>query len=150
MKECVKKSCGLGDSDSELSSIAFMTLDQFIEHLEKVITPDEHNQTPNEFKASRKVGYRYFESHIYPRLKNSRMMDSLVLWTQIRSFIKGSVEVARNNRHLTLEEYLDLSVFSSERCRLDSEDRCIAFKLYTGDPNSTKTRRNLMHPKPVA
>ena len=54
-------------------------------------------------------------------------LDALVAWTQIRSFIKGSVEAVFASRYLTRDEYLNLG---EARCRLSSEHREAAFSIF--------------------
>ena len=66
-------------------------------------------------------------------LGNQRLnLDSLVVWTHIRSFIKGSIEAVLAGRPLTLKEYLALA---PERCRLTSDQRrevYSVFEVYEG------------------
>ena len=57
-------------------------------------------------------------------------LDPLVVWTQIRSFIKGSIEAALAGRALTEEEYLDFEVFGKDRCRLLHEQRKEVYAVY--------------------
>jgi hypothetical protein len=61
----------------------------------------------------------------------SGLLDSLVVWTQIRSFLKGSVEAVLSGGELPLEAYLDTEVFGKDRCRLQEHQRRQAYKLFT-------------------
>jgi superfamily I DNA/RNA helicase len=54
-------------------------------------------------------------------------LDVLVIWSQIRSFIKGSIEAVQAGRPLTQEEYLGLG---ENRCRLPREQRQTAYAAY--------------------
>jgi hypothetical protein len=54
-------------------------------------------------------------------------LDPLVVWTQIRSFIKGSIDAVLKKRYLTREEYLNLGV---NHCRLDRDQRQQAYDTF--------------------
>ena len=58
-------------------------------------------------------------------------LDPLVVWTQIRSFIKGSIEAALQHHPLTLDQYLDMEAFGKDRCRLSLDQRREVYHLYT-------------------
>ena len=57
-------------------------------------------------------------------------MDCLVVWTQIRSFLKGSIEAVLLGRPLHVKEYLDLEAFGKDRCRLPKDLRRKAFDMF--------------------
>ena len=57
-------------------------------------------------------------------------LDALVVWTQIRSSIKGSVHAVRHRRALTLNEYLDHEIIGARRCRLTRDQRRAAYEAY--------------------
>ena len=54
-------------------------------------------------------------------------LDSLVIWGQIRSFIKGSIDAVSEGRPLTQCEYLKLG---QNRCRLSRDQRVAAYSAY--------------------
>jgi hypothetical protein len=66
------------------------------------------------------------------KVTDNEKLDPLVIWTQIRSFIKGSVEalIKLDSDYLELSEYLDMTAFSSARCRLLNEQRVAAYKAF--------------------
>ena len=74
--------------------------------------------------SSRYVNFGHFKRHAY---KSDLGLDVLVIWSQIRSFIKGSMEAVLAGRPLTEEEYMGLGV---NRCRLSPEDRKSAYAAY--------------------
>lgn len=55
-------------------------------------------------------------------------LDALQVWTQIRSFIKGSFEAAQNHRPLTESEYVE--DLSKDRCRLGENSRRKAYAAF--------------------
>uniref|UniRef100_A0A7S3MCI7 DNA helicase n=1 Tax=Spumella elongata TaxID=89044 RepID=A0A7S3MCI7_9STRA len=57
-------------------------------------------------------------------------LDALVVWTQIRSFLKGSIEAVLAGGSLSLEAYLDFEVFGKDRARLKSEQRQRVHELF--------------------
>lgn len=129
VKSCVTKQSAFSTTNSNKESFQdsvqadFMTLDKFIRHMDSMIVSDHVNKV---YKASNRVDYGLFRSEIYPLLigkKSKLSVDALVLWTQIRSFIKGSIESVLSRHPLTLDEYLDLKDFGLDRCRLSETQR---------------------------
>jgi hypothetical protein len=60
-----------------------------------------------------------------------RHISPLRAWTQIYSFIKGSIEAAKSSEKcISRAEYTEGEAFSSGRCRLEKEDREIAYSIY--------------------
>lgn len=68
------------------------------------------------------------------RYRDSRgveiQMNALTAWTQIYSFIKGSVESVMAGRPLTREQYTDLNLIGKGRCKLDNEARNCAYTIF--------------------
>ena len=99
---------------------------------------------------SRRLDFKRFRDSIFPEISPSKSkmkrshkaqqhsvrseedgLDPLVAWTQIRSFIKGSIEAVLQHHPLTLDQYLDMKVFGKDRCRLSPDQRREAYHLYT-------------------
>jgi hypothetical protein len=78
---------------------------------------------------STRVDFARFKRE-FPSLVSDSGLDPLVVWTQIRSSIKGSIHAVMAGRPLTLEEYLDPNVIGARRCRLTSEQREAAYKAF--------------------
>jgi superfamily I DNA/RNA helicase len=57
-------------------------------------------------------------------------LDKLVVWTQIKSFIKGSIEAVVKGAPLSREDYLNTEMIGSRRCRLSPEQREKAYSAY--------------------
>ncbi len=78
--------------------------------------------------ANKKVDFVRFRDKVFSLLttKAARTLDALVVWTQIRSLLKGSMKAALEGGVLSLATYLDTSKFSSDRCRMlpSSAERC--------------------------
>jgi hypothetical protein len=84
-----------------------------------------------DFTPKYRVDFNYFRDDFFPHMRDKDSPEALIVWTQIRSFIKGSIEAALLGRPLTLEEYLDTNVFGEEgRCRLPVEQRRKAYAMY--------------------
>jgi hypothetical protein len=111
-----------------LTGTDFLTLNEFLKLLlGGPVAPPPGRRT---YTASRRVDYERFRAMLpapRPVKRGGARLDALVLWTQIRSFIKGSIEAARAGRPLTLEEYLDLA---PERCRLAPHQRREAYAVF--------------------
>ena len=113
--------------EAALNGTDFLTLDAFLRLLLGGPAPPPGRRT---YSANRKVDYERFRAMLpapRPVKRGGARLDALVLWTQIRSFIKGSIEAARAGRPLTLGEYLDLA---PERCRLAPHQRREAYAVF--------------------
>jgi hypothetical protein len=74
------------------------------------------------FTPKQCVDFNYFRDNFFARIREKFSPEALTVWTQICSFIKGSIEAALLGRPLTLEDYLDAKEFREEdRCRLPIE-----------------------------
>jgi hypothetical protein len=75
------------------------------------------------------VDFDRFKSEIY---NENDQLDSLLIWTNIRSFIKGSIEAIQHpNFVLSRQEYLSTNNFGRKRCRLTVEQRNIVYDVFT-------------------
>lgn len=68
-----------------------------------------------------------FKRRLWDIIGGRQNLCPLQVWTQIRSFIKGSYEAAQKKRPLTMEEYLNIS---PRRCRLGKELRRNAYNIF--------------------
>jgi hypothetical protein len=75
------------------------------------------------------VEFEYFKRSMWDIVgrKGQRATNPLLVWTQIRSFIKGSYEAAKAGRSLNLDEY---QAIARKRCRLDPDKRRHAYAIY--------------------
>ena len=82
------------------------------------------------------VSFTKFRTEIYPVLnefhgnKRITMLDASIVWTQIRSFIQGSIEAATISpapRPLLLEEYLGMA---DKRCKVTRMGRAKVYKVF--------------------
>ena len=64
------------------------------------------------------------------RLYEIPMLEPSVIWTQIRAFIKGSIEAVIKGSPISKEQYLDFNVFPIKRCRLSASQRELAYTIY--------------------
>lgn len=83
-----------------------------------------------EFIRSRRVDFSRFKADFFrsrTREKLCRRLDAVVVWTQIQSFIQGSVEAVLAKRPLEEDEYLALG---ESRVRLSREQRLQAYAAY--------------------
>ncbi len=111
-----------------LTGTDFLTLDAFLKLLHS--WPVAQPPGRGTYNARSRVDYVRFRAMLpapRPLKRGGERLDTLVLWTQIRSFIKGSIEAALAGRPLTLGEYLDLA---PERCRLAPHQRREAYAVF--------------------
>jgi hypothetical protein len=80
---------------------------------------------------SKRIDFSRFKRDFHTIIRESGL-DALIVWTQIRSSIKGSIHAVVQRRALTLKEYVDPKVIGARRCRLTTEQREAAYKAYEG------------------
>jgi len=120
---------GCKGSESKFKSV-FRTYDRMIrecnESLIKLGQPT--TVTKMEFAALERK-FDDFEEQFFLNVKKEMKanLSALVLWTQIRTYIKGSIESVMKGRPLTEEEYLDLG---KNYCRLNQGQRKEAYAVY--------------------
>jgi len=115
------------EENQELRKIEYLTFRKFIEKCMTALP----GAVPRKFDNDSRVDFQRFKRDFKAFLDNCGL-DPLVVWTQIRSFIKGSVEalVKDDAAYISLDEYLDFTVFSSARCRLAEPQRRIAYEIF--------------------
>jgi len=100
------------------------TFQKFLERCEDVVYHENHP-----FPKEKRVDFRLFK-HEFANV-DCGTLDLLTVWTQIRSFIKGSIEACiEKGRDLELNEYLNKEIMGENRCTLSSEDRKQAYEVY--------------------
>ena len=123
VRDIQARQCG----EAALATADFLTLDAFLARLQRSLVEDRSCRT---YPASCRVDFELFK-RMLPGLRSVKrgttLLDEHVLWMQIRSFIKGSLEAAMAGRPLTLREYLELV---PNRCRLAEEQRREAYAVF--------------------
>ena len=114
----VKRALGLLTDDSQDSRIEFWDYDKLLKNCERELFGD----------ASKEKVYVDFDQ--FKSVLDCGELDPLVVWTSIKSFIKGSIEAVMKGEALTREEYLDLEKIGSKRCRLSPEQREKVYDVY--------------------
>ena len=104
-----------GQDDESLKGMQFETYAQVIGSLESQLSPVSEN-TGDRVLNSRKMDFRRFKREVY-RPDSSGGLDILVIWTNIRSYIKGSIEA-----RIGLARGGVLGTWK-RRCRLSPEQR---------------------------
>jgi hypothetical protein len=112
--------------EEQLALTDFLTLDQFLLQMETAAAAAAAVSAPPSWLAGKRVDFSRFRDALFTGGK-AAPLDPLVVWTQIRSFVKGSVEAALAGRPLTKDEYL---AFAKDRCRLSAEQRREVYAAY--------------------
>lgn len=89
-------------------------------------------EAPRSFDKQSYVDFQRFKRD-FQGIYEKCGLDALVIWTQIRSFIKGSVEALRKpgaTKVITMNEYLDFVKFGAARCRLPKQQRETAYEIF--------------------
>ena len=109
----------------------FLNLEEFFEKYNELVPlPEEirYMMPPlPPYSTNKRVDYRQFRDTVYPKIKQSSKLDPLVMWSQIKSFLKGSIEAVLEGGELSLESY---QKFSKDRCRLQKQQREEAYEVY--------------------
>ena len=108
----------------ELANVAFAT---FRDLVNQIWASVPQALTADRWKREHHVDFNMFKMVFFPSIRKRCPMEPSILWTQIRSFIKGSIEAVMQRRYLTKDEYLQLGV---DRCRLNNKQRAIAYEAY--------------------
>ena len=115
--------CGSDIMDGDLQR-KFMTFTELIQTLEFHFTRLNESNSLVSFVRSCKMTYQRFSRDVYLQ---SDSVDALIVWRNIQSFIKGSIESIQLGRPLTEDEYLSLG---SRRCRLSLGHRKEVYKIF--------------------
>lgn len=106
-------------------SMQFEVFGEVIRTLESTLPSREG--TKDLFLPSHKMDYERFKQEVY-QPDSSDDIDALVVWTTIRSFIKGCMEaLTSSSQMLSKNEYLSLGKW---RCRLSPEQRVIVYSTF--------------------
>jgi len=125
----VKSNIGESEHTSE-----FVTFEQLLEELENVL-PRIHGAR-NVFPENKFMRFSTFKREVYDGDKG---VDALIVWTNIRSFIKGSIEAMKDpNSVVSEDEYLSEHNFGKKRCRLLPEQRKIVYEIFLKYQESMK------------
>jgi len=129
-------------------SIEYLRMKNFLRKIEGMINlynceTSEDTLKMSSFSDSHKdsnyVDFHKFRDKIFNKITHkSTTLDPLIVWTQIRSFIKGSIEAIKqestSNHHsttfLSKEIYLDMMIFPFDRCRLNEVQREEAYHIF--------------------
>jgi hypothetical protein len=118
-------------SESTEGNITFMTFDKFVDHMEGVVTgsmvkPSCLRSYPQQSMVD---CHKFVE--LFPHIRGKQcVLSPFIVWTHIKSFIKGSIEAVIQHSPLTLQQYTDVDVFSESRCRLPIALRRTVFAIF--------------------
>jgi ABC-type dipeptide/oligopeptide/nickel transport system ATPase subunit len=129
-KVCNYVKATVGD-DAELSSLHYWTYEKFLSEAEKALGIEGMTDD----RRSRRVDFNRFKLEF---VDAETKIDPLIAWTQIRSFIKGSIQSVTNKRPLTREEYLSLR---KKQNRLDQNQRKLSYSVFEAYSNFIKDNK---------
>lgn len=127
VKEVVGPSTRVGGLDDETPATTYLTFSRFFENCESVAYDNKHP-----FPSRNRIDFSRFKEEYGSIMVNNFDIDPLTVWTQVRSFIKGSIEALIENEGepLSKEQYLDTKMMGSKRCRLNMEERENAYAAF--------------------
>ena len=129
-------------SARDAHSTSFMTFNKLLDRCTRVYAPElaqTHSMSRNAEAYVRFATFRddFYAAHRGERGAGAAGVDALLVWTQIRSFICGSIEAVELSIRsggvapcVPLEAYLDREKFSAGRCRLTDEQRRAAYACF--------------------
>lgn len=113
----------------ELQYVKYSTFDHFLSAIEQ-LSSAKTAAVSAPLEEHKRIDFIRFREEIFPRISDRRTaIDPLVVWTQIRSFFKGSIQAVFESGTLSLHSYLDASVFPPQRCDLHNDHRHETHKL---------------------
>merc|ERR1719491_922275 len=104
----------------------FTTFNKVIDQLEKILP--KVKSVRDEFPNVQLMNFSKFKCVVYD---GSGDVDALIVWTNIRSFIKGSIEALSNHDcFVSEEEFFSYENFGKKRCRFSTEQRRFIYKVF--------------------
>ena len=110
----------------------FVTFDKLLLELEKVLPKVDGIR--DSFPEDLFMKFSTFKRDVYDG-SDSNNVDALIVWTNIRSFLKGSIEALQstsNNKDffVSKEEFLSENNFGKRRCRLETGQRELVYEVF--------------------
>jgi AAA domain len=126
---CVAETVGSSGirEDDKGGRISYLTFQKLLRDCESSLSA-KMNESDFSFQSATRIDYAKFRD--FMKQQSHCKLEPLIVWTQIRSFIKGSIETVTKRRALTLQEYLDTTVIGSRRCRLKAQQRQAAYAAF--------------------
>jgi hypothetical protein len=120
----VKNSIGPTDGSK------FVTFDRVLTELENALPKVDGIR--DSFPEGLFMKFSTFKRDVYDGNKG---IDALIVWTNIRSFLKGSIEALQNNSKskgifVSEDEFLSETNFGKKRCRLTTSQRKIVYEIF--------------------
>ena len=114
----------------EAATTDYLSLTEFISHFEAACCRFKGIGRPKVYVRPNEVTYARFRREVYPFInkRSECKLDALVVWTQIRSFIKGSIDAAHpQGEPLLKEQYISLP---RSRCKLSPAEKEHVYEVY--------------------
>lgn len=117
--------CHYAETAVGSKNCSFTTFNALLSTLESAVP------TQSRFRSNQRVDFARFKREFYRNSKLWGGVDALVVWTNIRSFIKGSVDaLSSQGRILSIEDYVSVEKLGRERCRLAPDCRRDVYKAF--------------------
>lgn len=99
-----------------------------MELLEEMNDENENEKLNENNKGRREVTFELFKNEVYKEIQSENEISAPLLWQEIKSYIKGSVESLNNeNGYISEEEYLN---FGRKRSLCDEERRKKIYEIF--------------------
>jgi hypothetical protein len=118
----VQRSVGLLTDDVRDSAITFWKFDELLDSCEARLFAFR------QYEPEKNVSFQQFKE-VFGQF-DCGDLDALVVWTSIKSFIKGSIEAVVQGTALSREDYLSTEKIGSRRCRLSTEQRGKVYDIF--------------------
>ena len=119
-----------GAIEDGAAAAKYLSLAEFVSHFEAASCRFKGIGRSKVHVRSNEVTYARFRREVYPfiNMRSECKLDALVMWTQIRSFIKGSIEAAHPlGEPLSKEQYVALP---RSRCKLSPAEKEHVYEVY--------------------
>ena len=110
---------------------SFHTFDELVYDLETSLPRLEGSD--NSFFPSQRVDFQRFKEEFYSNSQSSssskeKKVSAMILWTAIRTFIKGSIEAHRSlDGILPKDDFIAVEKLGKNRCRVPAEHRAFIY-----------------------
>jgi len=102
----------VGENDTS----TFTTFDKLLHQLDSALPSLEN--TKKSFLPSRRVSFQRFKREFYDGLRGIDTGGALLVWKQIKTFLKGSLEAYQSPDRVLSSDYYTSDALGKNRCRL--------------------------------
>ena len=118
---------------------SFCTYSRLLSDIETSLPAQQQNQS---FSPSHKINFHRFRQEFYNISPSNMKVSALILWTIVRTFLKGSIEAFQSpNGILSRKDFMQVEKLGRNRCRIPRELREYVYDEFIRYENYRKERK---------